>query len=760
LADATATGYHPAVSAGRLRIVAALLFLLLGLGLFWGALVRGETFAHRDLGAFYRPAKAILVPLARASGGVPEWNPLFASGQPFAANPEHELFHPMTALLFLLPFEWAFRLQVILPPFFAAGAMFALLRGLRRTRPAALFGALGWGFGGYLLSTSNLLPILFAVAVLPLVILFAVRLVRAPRPLDVAGLAASFGAMGLAGEPSTLLAAPPLILAAVLSVRREAPVKRAALVAAGVILGAALAACTLLPGAHHASKTRRAEGLAAEVVNQWSLPPLRIAELFAPNLLGHVDERDAGRYWGRSLYPGREFPFLYSLYPGLFATLLALLAARRRALWPWLVVAGLGFLVAVGSHLPVWGLLRRLPLLSGIRFPEKFALLVVFPVTVAAAHGFDQIVQGPARARRPLLIALLALLGVGLVAAVIVAVVVAPLAGRGTHVALRLAVVAAVGLALFRFWPGRARGALIVCAVAALDLGLAGKELVPSVPVARVAALPSFLAPLTKDGRDHLLFHLAAWDPQLNEAPGLAKPPVPAQWGLAMALETDFDLTQLGWTLRGTELFWNAMERDTTLLGPLLRRRGVTDILRFRKGVTRAGGRLIAPDGGPPLELLSSGDTQPFAFAARRVELVSGESGWVEAVVRLRGEAGDTAIVDVRDLTFAGPPAPAEVKIGARTPMSVALQVTARGPGPSFVAVNQSWDEGWRLTIDGAPAPLLRTDVSLSGFVVQAGAHQVELEYHDRWLAVGMVVSFVAALACLALVVVGRIRRR
>ena len=120
------------MTARRLRILAALLLGALGLWLFWGALVRGETFAHRDLGAFYRPAKSILVPLARASGGVPAWNPLFASGQPFAANPEHELFHPMTALLFLLPFEWAFRLQVMLPPFFAAGAMFALLRVLRK----------------------------------------------------------------------------------------------------------------------------------------------------------------------------------------------------------------------------------------------------------------------------------------------------------------------------------------------------------------------------------------------------------------------------------------------------------------------------------------------------------------------------------------------------------------------------------------------------------------------------------------------------
>jgi hypothetical protein len=416
-------------------------------------------------------------------------------------------------------------------------------------------------------------------------------------------------------------------------------------------------------------------------------------------------------------------------------------------------VAGAGVLVAAGSHLPVWGLLRRLPLLSGIRFPEKFVLLLAFPLVIASAHGFDQIVQGPTRARRPLLYALLGLLGLGLVAALV--------AGRGMPVALRLAAVAAAGVALFRFWPGRARGALVVCALAALDLGLAGKELVPSVPLAKVAAPPSFLAPLARDGRDHLLFHLAAWDPKLNEAPGLAMPPVPAQWGLAMTLETDFDLTQLSATHRGTELFWRAMQRDPTLLGPLLRRRGVTDILRFRPGVTRQGGRLLTPAGLPsPLEILTSGDTQPFAFAARRVELVSGDQGWVDTVVRLGGEAGDTACVEAGDLSWAGQPSPAEVNIGARTPMSVAMEVTARGPGPSFIAVNQSWDEGWRLTVGGAPAPLLRTDISLSGFVLPPGRHRVLLEYRDPWLQAGLVVSLLAALACLALVVGGRLRRR
>jgi hypothetical protein len=191
----------------RFRLVVCILLVSLTSGLFWGALFRNETFVERDLHLFYRPAKSLIAPLTRLSEGIPQWNPLFASGQPFAANPEHEVFHPLTTLFLLLPFEWAFRCQVIVPLLFAVFAMFVLLRTLRRGRGAALFGGLAWGFGGYQLSVTNLLPILFATAVLPLAIAFLIRVVRDGRPLDAVGLALAVALVGLTGEPTTFLVA-------------------------------------------------------------------------------------------------------------------------------------------------------------------------------------------------------------------------------------------------------------------------------------------------------------------------------------------------------------------------------------------------------------------------------------------------------------------------------------------------------------------------------------------------------------------------
>jgi hypothetical protein len=762
----------------RFVLTCAVLLTGLVVALGFRALFLGETFVARDLTDYYRPAKAIVAPLTQAWQGVPLWNPFFASGQPFAANPEHEIFHPLSVLLLLLPFEWVFRLQVLLPLVFGALSMLALLRGLGRSRYAALFGGMAWGFGGYLLSTTNLLPILFAASALPLVLLFAVRACADRRPEQVAGLAAVFGLVCLAGEPSTLLATPAL-LAGLLASRRPRPGLRAcARLAGGLALGAALGAAALLPGMHHASKTVRAGGIGVEAANDWSMPAVRAAELITPNVIGHIDHADEPHYWGWRLYH-RHAPFLYSLYPGLLTTALALAAlTARRRLWPWLGVAVAGFLVALGSHFPIWGLLRRLPMLSGIRFPEKFALLIALPVVVASAYGFDQLIhasprgrgapspreRGAPSSRRRGASLLLAVAAAGVAIGGALAIHTPPPPWRSLALAdaARLTAAGLIGFALMHLPASmtRVNRALVLCVVLAVDLASAGHPLLPTAPVASVATPPRELRPILADAEKHLLFHLADWDSHRWPATGTAGPPVPAQWGLATTLERDFDLTQLRWSHRAAQAFFAALGREGTLLGPLLRRRGVTDLLRFRPGAHWEGNRLIpGPGETSALALLEARDPQPFAFAASRVVMVRGEEGWVAAVRRLGEEAFHTACLDESELAaFPGLPSPAVVSIADRGVAGAHLLVDSRGPAPSFVAINQTWDEGWRATIDGVGARLLRTDIDLSGLVVPPGRHDVRLSYHDPWVSAGLLVSLLAGLGCLGLVLWGRRR--
>jgi hypothetical protein len=148
-------------------------------------------------------------------------------------------------------------------------------------------------------------------------------------------------------------------------------------------------------------------------------------------------------------------------------------------------------------------------------------------------------------------------------------------------------------------------------------------------------------------------------------------------------------------------------------------------------------------------------------FAARRVEIVDDDAGWLQAALRLGSEVRQAAIVDRRELpAFFNPPASATIRIKERTPMATVLDVDAQGPGPSFLAFNQTWDEGWRATCDGVALRWLRSDVSLSGVVVPPGQHRIALTYDDPWVTAGATLSVLATLAVLALMLFDRFLAR
>ena len=733
-------------------------------GLFWSVLFAGETFSDRDLAAYYRPAKALVAPLTRASEGVPLWNPFFASGQPFASNPEHAIFYPLTTLFLLLPFELAFRLQVIVPLFLCLGSMYALARTLRRSREASLFAALAWAFGGYVLSTTNLLPLLFTVSTMPLTLALVLRLMRVPRLVYVSALGLSMGLECLAAEPSTLLITWLLCVPAVLSMwRRRAPRGLAAVVA-GLGLGMAVGAVALFPGIHHAGKTQRLAGLSEMHTADWSMPAARAIDLVFPGSLGHVIPGDETAYLGRKLYGKRESPYFFSLYPGLAVTLLGFLAwrVRMRALLPWAAVAVFGFLLAMGDHFVVWPLVRHLPVFRSLRFPEKYALMFVFPLAIVAVFGFDAVVMGGRKLRASAMVVLLAWAGLAVVGALTLALV-----GRClqfswqalTVDALRVALVAALlAVVLMARWRWRRRTrAAAVCAVLALDLLTSGRLLVHTSPVQSLAAPPAAFEPLLRHPSDDLLFHAAEWHTVLGQAAGLAKPPLPAQWGIATTLENDFDLTFLRRTDEGTHTFWKVVHRNPMLIMPLLQRRGVTAVAQFEPGSQWQNGYAVSPSGGSPLQVAPVLEPQPLLFAASHVAIVGGNNGWGNAVLNATTPLQKTAFVDSESLAdFSVSPSPADVRVVTRKPGSLTATVDSAGPAPSFIAFNQTWDEGWTLTIDGVTAPLVRSEIALSGFVSPPGKHVVSIVYRDRWIMSSAWVSVFALLLCLALVVVGR----
>jgi hypothetical protein len=228
-----------------------------------------------------------------------------------------------------------------------------------------------------------------------------------------------------------------------------------------------------------------------------------------------------------------------------------------------------------------------------------------------------------------------------------------------------------------------------------------------------------------------------------------------------MTLERDFDFTQLRWTFESTRAWMETANGDQRLIEPLLERRGVTAVIRFGPGVHWQGNRLVRPDGGPVVEVLFARNANPFAFVASRVEIVHGERGWRDKVRELGDQVVATACVEDEELpAFANPPGSAELRFRRTSPADFSMDVDAMGPNPAFVAVNQTWDPNWRVTLDGRATRVIRTDLALSGVIVPPGAHRVEFEYRDAWVAAGLAISIVTSLGALLALLLARRRGR
>ena len=78
---------------------------------------------------------------------------------------------------------------------------------------------------------------------------------------------------------------------------------------------------------------------------------------------------------------------------------------------------------------------------------------------------------------------------------------------------------------------------------------------------------------------------------------------------------------------------------------------------------------------------------------------------------------------------------------------SGACTIRADSPAGGYVVFNESWFPGWRASIDGAPAPILRANHLFQAVRVPPGRHEVRFEYSSRFLGLGMALSGLSLLA-------------
>jgi hypothetical protein len=160
-------------------------------------------------------------------------------------------------------------------------------------------------------------------------------------------------------------------------------------------------------------------------------------------------------------------------------------------------------------------------------------------------------------------------------------------------------------------------------------------------------------------------------------------------------------------------------------------------VVHDARGLPPLEGKTRAERGGPMQEFLYDADpiwndpTLP-VHDPRRVVWIDNED-WLGLRANLGGQ----------------PRRPGEtVKVAYPTPQRIELEATLEFPG--IVILADVFYPGWKLTIDGIPAPIYQVNRLMRGAAVTSGTHRLVYTYEPRSFRVGAMIS-IAGLAMLAI---------
>ncbi|MBI2962860.1 MAG: YfhO family protein [Deltaproteobacteria bacterium] len=743
---------------------------------FAPGLFSAQVPVFRDLLVLVIPLRSHALAAVRG-GELPLWNPDLFLGAPFLANYQSAVLYPPSVLLYLLPFPQALSIFLAFHLLLAGSGMTLYLRAAHGLQaPAALLGGIVFSGTGFFVSLVPLTNQLEVAAWAPWVLLAGRRYAATGEPRWFAALTLFFAMQALGGAPESA-ALTGLLLA--LDSRR--PWRRIGHFGIALVLALGVCAAQLLPTLEYFLQTDRAAGLPYSSVTSESLRWRSLFQLILPHRFADG---------APGFVPEGGIPLFWSLYVGIVPLSLAIvaLAEARAASW-WIALAG-GVVLALGSSTPLFGMLYDLaPRLVGLfRYPGKFFLLAHSALAVLAAHGLARaVVRRTARkaaaaacagvlgatvvlalwgsaAPRPFLGAL------GYDAAGLAASTVEALAAPPRSTAARSAAVALVVLLLLWLFARRTIGsrtlAASLIAVTLADVLPVHLPTLVFVDWSRLRESVDLRRLGLRSGER--LFHycaeagcvpagapgFGAWNGRMRplervevrarELWSALVPDVPIVYGLGAVAGVD------GWSTRDRDAFYRT-------LALLPRRQGLR--LLEGLGVNRLIGQSPLPDLDPETAPDEEGDRgdrtwryalpepAPRLYLAERILFAPDTASALERVARPDFRPG-------RDAVVAGPAGAPSREAGAgaieeETIGRATIDARIVLSSPGFLVVSDSFYPGWRATVDGSAADVVRTNGIVRGVHVPAGRHTVALRYRPRSFRVGCGISL-ATLTVLA----------
>ena len=695
-------------------------------------------------------------------GRLPQWNPRTLSGTAMSPNGYFATVYPPSLLVrWLDPFD-AYDLYVVLHLVLAAMGCYALARRLGASATAALVGGLLGLSATMWIHWSLHLGHLTGMVWLPLVLAATHLAVTHPSPRSIVALAVPFGRWWLGGNPQfcyygTLVLAGATLVFLAGRLRRcgwSAAGRSVVVVAAGLGLGALLAAPTLMPTlAVSDDVVRSREPVSSTAATHLRAPEL--AEFLVPEVSGSPIDRIVYR---PELFGGTQ---LDSPFVGVTTLVLvaAAVGAGRRARTLIALLGLAGGVVVLAYTGPLHHLLHAaLPGYDRFRASSRWLAVVPALAVPVAAVGLTTLLGGSRRAR------VVSLVASGIVLAslaVLAAMVLFDSPSPRRFMAPRLALAALPAIACGgAAWVAARRPRVAILLVAAGALVDVGGQLPRWYPSVRQdTAYPAIRATDLAAERGGRLYRVGP----ITNLPSVP-PNIPMAYGLDDAQGQAVLFPKLvDRYLRTIEDYGTFTATDNT--APSLS-------VPARVGspaVKALDVRTVIVDYDPPppevATLLDAGDPVVYGTESFGPALVVAEAH-PSTEDKMWESVADPAWDPRRTAAVVGLATPArgtggEARAVRLRPADETWRVTA--PAGGLLRVSAAWHEGWHATVDGRATPVLRADGMFRSIVVPPGAHDVRFRFTNSDEMLGRRLALAGLVALLGLwaagPVVSRIRR-
>ncbi|MCB0328738.1 MAG: hypothetical protein KDD70_03715 [Bdellovibrionales bacterium] len=383
-------------SAINLKSVAGV-FLLLTVGsllFYYRILFDSVVYDYRDMPRVLLPLE-VMIRSILTRDATPYWNDMGGLGRPLFADPLSALAYIPQALFRLLPLPFAWNFSIAFHHVIAGLGAWLFLQQRRYSSTAALTGAFCFSFGGYLVSTDNMLNALQSASWFPWVFYVYEWAINEEGEEDTLshywlgslGLALFVTLSFLGGMPEVVLYEAPLLFCLCLfpelfgnrSVNRSPLWRRISVLGMGAIVTTGLSSVLLLPLLEYLEHSTRASGLSPDAIVELSFSLVRLGELLVPSFLYNLQ---TDPQWLLSVCFG---PILLLAIPSLWSTKWIHIAV-------WVVTAGVFVVLASGSNIPGYKeLVEQSSLLRITRHPEKYLLVTHAFISLAIATGLSRL---------------------------------------------------------------------------------------------------------------------------------------------------------------------------------------------------------------------------------------------------------------------------------------------------------------------------------------------------------------------------------